>query len=49
MANTVLIKMQCTRLTPAAAGAVMCALWRIRKGGKSANRDPSEFLSNLRN
>ena len=22
----------------ASAGAVMCALWRIRKGGKSANR-----------
>jgi hypothetical protein len=26
MANTVLIKMQCTRLTPASAGAVMCTL-----------------------
>jgi hypothetical protein len=23
----------------------MCALWRIRKGGKSANPRPSELLS----
>jgi hypothetical protein len=43
MANTVLIKMQCTRLTPAAAGAVMCALGASATVGKVRIATPRSF------